>query len=356
MARDDLVDPDDIYTPEKFREYVDVLEAVRELLGTQTHARVRLALVALDGLAEAFMFRLCSELFSRDEFYARIVPPRFSRKQKNAASFRHPAKLSLLREEGLIGSEDVAVLDVAHGYRNRAVHHDVHNPRAGLAISALLIGAVGRLFGATGAGVTIGGFKDGDLTWIAKYGLSTTSIELGPAAARIAAVVGEGLPLGKAEVQRALLGDLHERLVVLEAFPGEQLFGLSGEALNELLLEVEFRNSFDESAIAANYREAVYAIGAGQAYSRDEFGKRQEEYEAAMCRARENFRPTLGLTDFQSLSRFVGPVRQARGTKNLLEAYGEADFRFAAYESAMLAGRRLVEGAGEFLSDLERGA
>ena len=169
MARDDLVDPDDIHTPEKFREYVDVLEAVRELLDTQTHARVRLALVALDGLAEAFMFRLCSELFSRDKFYARIVPPRFSRKQKNAASLRYPTKLSLLREEGVIGSEDVAVLDVAHGYRNRAVHHDVHNPRAGLAILTFLIGAVGRLFAATGAGVTIGGFKDGDLAWIAKY-------------------------------------------------------------------------------------------------------------------------------------------------------------------------------------------
>jgi hypothetical protein len=350
-----LGDPHDIHTPDKFREYVEALEVAREFLEAGTPARIRLALIILDNTAEILMYRLCGELFRSDEFHSKILPPRFSKRLKMQVLWKFPEKVRLLKDEDVLTPSDAAVLAAVHSYRNQAVHHDAHNPRGARAIAALMLGAAGRLLARTGRGVMVGGFRDDEGAWLARYGLPTGHIAFSAAALTITEILGRTLPAGLEDVRAALLGDLRDRAEALRCFPEEHLYGPSDADLAEMLRLEEFHATFDEEAIAGEYRAATYAIAQGGTFPRDEFRRKEETFKEALKLERERFRPTLTVMELNQLPMWIAQLEAASSVLDLLEVYVAADRRFAVYESTLSSAARRLDNAIDFQSELERG-
>ena len=350
-----LNQPDDIHTPEKFHEYVQTLEVARELLIAVSPAKSRLALIVLDNAAEVFMYRLCSELFQSDEFRAKILTPRFSKRLKAQVLWKFPEKVRLLKAEGLLPDDDAAVLDAAHSYRNQAVHRDMHNPRGTRAIASLLLLVAGRLLETCVGDVTIGGLGRGAIDWLAKYDLPTDHIDFSSAAAKIAVLLGVGLPTTTEDIRLALSDDLTSRLIALEAFPSEYLYKPSDEELAEMLKLEEFLSRFDEQAVAPEYREAVYAIAQGGEFPPEEFRRREAHYQERLRTERERFQPTLTVAELRRLSDLRSRLAVATSQVDVMNAYREADRRIGAYETALMSAVIRLEGAIQFQVDLIRG-
>lgn len=355
MTMAPLGDPHDIHTPDKFREYVEALEVAREFLEAGTPARIRLALILLDNTAEILMYRLCGELFRSDEFHSRILPPRFSKRLKMQVLWKFPEKVRLLKDEDVLTASDAALLAAAHSYRNQAVHYDAHNPRGARAIATLLLGAAGRLLAATGRGVMVGGFRDDEAQWLRQYGLPTGHIEFSSAALTITEILASRLPAGLEDVRAALSGDLSDRAEALRSFPKDHLYGPSHADLAELLRLEEFHETFDEEAIAAEYRQATYAIAQGGTFPADDFHRREETYKEALKLERERFQPTITVMELGQLSHWIAQLEAANSVLDLLETYVAADRRFGVYESTLSSAARRLDNAIEFQSELERG-
>jgi hypothetical protein len=218
-----------------------------------------------------------------------------------------------------------------------------------------MLGAAGRLLAATGRGVMVGGFRDDEAPWLRQYGLPTGHIEFSSAALTITEVLASTLSAGLEDVRAALLGDLRNRAEALRSFPDEHLYGPSDADLAEMLRLEEFHATFDEEAIAGEYREATYAITQGGTFPRDEFRRREEKFKEALKLERERFQPTLSVMELNQLSSLVAQLEAAGSVLDLLESYVAADRRFAVYESTLSSTARLLDSAIEFQSELERG-
>jgi hypothetical protein len=301
------------------------------------------------------MYRLCSELFRSDEYISRILPPRFSKRVKTQVLWKFPEKVRLLTAEGVLTDPDVAVLTAAHSYRNQAAHHDAHNPQGGRAIAALMLGAVGRLLAAAGRGVTVGCFRSDEIQWLGRYGLPTGHIEFSTAALTIADILARGLPIGIEDVRAEMLTDLVDRLEALRTFPDGYLYTPLDADLAEMLRLEEFHATFDEEAVASEYREATYVVAQVGAYPPDEFRRREERYKETLRLERERFRPTLTVTELHQLSDWVARLQSAGSVLHLLEVYVGADRRFTAYESVLTSAALRLDSAIQFQIDLERG-
>jgi len=152
-----------------------------------------------------------------------------------------------------------------------------------------------------------------------------------------------------------MLGDLRDRLDAIHAFPNQYLYGPTDADLAAMLRFEEFCAGFDEEAVAAEYREAIYAIVEKGDYSREEFASREKRYKDDLQTAREAFCGTLSMSEFRHLSDFLESVSASGSVVEVLEAYVGADRRFSAYELALTSAARRIESAAQFQIDLDRG-
>lgn len=350
-----LMDMGDIRTPEKFREYVETLEIARKLVAGDASAPLRIALIVLDNTAEVLMYHMCNDLFASDEFGAKVMPPRFPKQAKAHVRRYFAEKVRLLSSEGGMDGSDAAVLDVAHSYRNRAVHQDTHNPRGSRVITCLLFGVVGRLLAKATGGTIVGGLRHGEIDWIARYGLPTSHLQFDAAAAVIGEALGKGLSVDVDETRDALRLDLEERIRAITALLANDLYEPSDARVADMLAQEEFLGSFDEGAVAAEYREAIYQIAQGREYSRDEFARREDEYHRACRTASEQFSPTLSAKELRELAHWAGMLDSGTTTSGLLGVYVQADQRLSLYERMLSSAACRLDNAIQARIDIERG-
>lgn len=98
-----------------------------------------MALILLDGLADAMLFRRLQQLYeAAEEPILKHKMPRFSTRERNLARQRFNKRVEIARRpteldgwlgdgEPLISDADAIVLKVGHSYRNDAYHEDAHN-------------------------------------------------------------------------------------------------------------------------------------------------------------------------------------------------------------------------------------
>lgn len=133
------------------------LEVIRDLLLSGSPVRARMALILLDGLADAMLFRRLEDLYDASEMpVARKLwkMPHYTRKTRLRARqyFSRRVELARQRVPSLFGNEaewlsddDATVLRVCHSYRNVAYHEDSHNPNVISSIARMQFGVVARL-------------------------------------------------------------------------------------------------------------------------------------------------------------------------------------------------------------------
>src|SRR5436309_12215269 len=112
-----------------------------------------MALILLDGLADAMLFRRIEQLYeaSEDPFLMHKMR-RYSTRDRNLARQRFNRRVEMVRrvtevdwwvgdEEALSDDADAPVLKVGHRYRNNAYHEDTYNAFVGTSIAQILFAA-----------------------------------------------------------------------------------------------------------------------------------------------------------------------------------------------------------------------
>jgi hypothetical protein len=165
---------------------LEQLDGIRELLRTGSPVKARMALVLLDGLADAMLFRRLEQLYeASEEPFLKHRMPRYSTRDRNIARQRFNRRVEIARRvtevdrwvrdgAALIDEADAAVLKVGHSYRNDAYHEDVHNEFVVASTARVLFAAVARLVAAMQRpGVRVGSISTRQIEQLAAWGYET---------------------------------------------------------------------------------------------------------------------------------------------------------------------------------------
>jgi hypothetical protein len=134
------------------------LEVCRELLLADSPAKARMAVILLDGLADAILYRRLQDLYrASEEPLTRQEMPRYPKKLRREARMNFARRVELGQQVTYydewwsgggapVDDTDATVLLVGHSYRNDAYHHDRHNAATIDLVGRVLFAAVARVF------------------------------------------------------------------------------------------------------------------------------------------------------------------------------------------------------------------
>ncbi|MEX2375289.1 MAG: hypothetical protein WD942_06840 [Dehalococcoidia bacterium] len=142
---------------DRFLLFIEQLEQALLLLESDRIARQRMALVALDNLAEGLIFHHLQKVFLAGDEPTWVEHREFSASERRRAgrSFNKRVELATEKLESappvyfpdrILDAHDAIVFRVAHHYRNPIYHQDRHNPTLILPVGRLYAQAVGRAF------------------------------------------------------------------------------------------------------------------------------------------------------------------------------------------------------------------
>jgi hypothetical protein len=142
---------------DRFLLFVEQLEQAIVLLESGRIARQRMALVALDNLAEGLVFRHLEKVFLASDEPTWVEHREFPAKERLEAHRSFSKRVELAAEElesvmpvyfpeRILDAHDAVVFRVAHHYRNPIYHQDRHNPTLIHPVGRLYAQAVGRAF------------------------------------------------------------------------------------------------------------------------------------------------------------------------------------------------------------------
>lgn len=358
----------EFHTLENLQDFTEALEIVRDFLVADTPQRVRLALIALDNTAELLMAQISRTLFQDDEFRAKVIPPRFSRKTKKEVAEYFGPKTKLMKSEGILSEHEASLLDLAHSYRNRSFHHGHHNSRPMRVLSILMLGPLSKLLENAFGGVSEGG--NGEIDWLQRYGVSTKPLEFGPASGQIIARLAGELEVPIYNIVETLCGDITARLADVDLMLQDEWFSLTPERWDEALRHVQFLESFDDDAASAEYRKLTYEITASVRTGNDgapwspqpagkasveKYARTQSEYETRRAAEMASFKPELQLGELSHLKREIGHIKTAKSESDVVMRYQVLDLRLARMEDLVRGAQRMVDRSTQFAIDLARG-
>ena len=137
---------------------LEQLEVCRELLRSGSPAKARMAVILLDGLLDALLYRRLEALYraSEDPMTRRDMDP-YPKKVRREARLNFARRIELAQEStyydelwggsgAVVDEDDAAILLVGHSYRNNAYHRDTHNPAVIDLVGKTLFAAVARVF------------------------------------------------------------------------------------------------------------------------------------------------------------------------------------------------------------------
>jgi hypothetical protein len=151
---------------ESFCLFVEQLEEAVQSLRSGRLARQRMALVALDNLAEVLLHEFAQQIFLTSDQAAWLPGPRFTQRKRRrmGADFRRRVSLasqspapSGFYPQPLLDDLDASIFRVAHRYRNDVYHAGRHNRALIEPLSQMYAQAVSRAFVRSQPEVTMGG-------------------------------------------------------------------------------------------------------------------------------------------------------------------------------------------------------
>src|SRR5258705_2380028 len=197
-----------IHEPEKFQEFIEILEVCRSLIHSRSSVRIRLAIVLLDNMAEVLMLHKCRTILEHDDFSKRIVAPQYSLTERIRVGRDFGGKVWFLTTKvRLIADPDATTLRIGHSYRNAGFHRDEHNDAANQVIVSLLFEAVCHLLTVVYVDGTISGGDESGVQWITKYGVDQPYLDYGNASLEIGKKLLDGLSVSHKQVVEGLTED-----------------------------------------------------------------------------------------------------------------------------------------------------
>lgn len=345
-----------IFSAERFHDFTETLEICREHAISENPSKTRLALIALDNLAEIFMYHKCQEIFESEDYIKHVIRPRLPMRLRGEAEKDFPGKVRFLSSiEKYISAHDAVILRISHSYRNVAFHRDEHNPSANGAIARILLDTVCRMFRTSYEhGGIVGGHPEIDQIYLRKYGYIKPYLEFAEASQRISSNLIEGTEFSHATLRTILINDLlirHRNVI------GATLRGLP---LPEIVLDVilkseEFEEKFDFDTASARLREALYGFNEGKIPPREEYLRLEQEYTVRVRGAFDQFRPE---TTWRRMTRFIRTINRlsnATSASILLDRYHILNEFLSRGERYLYGAIRKNDAAAEVASDIELG-
>jgi hypothetical protein len=246
------------HATDRFLLFVEQLEEAVRLLKTGRLAGQRMALVALDALAEGLLFRHMDRVFLASDQPVPVVGRTFTVTERRAARDRFTKRVALATErfegmwefmypEPLLDQADAAIFRVAHHYRNPVYHRDRHNPTLIEPVGKLYAQAVGRAFvRAQRWGVSMSA-SPGFISALVDLGWSSggrTYFEPREAARDIAARICDPLRVDALALRSELADDIAYRCDAAE----EDIAGLRRDGLDKREVEEFLTNVQDWAA------------------------------------------------------------------------------------------------------------
>ena len=354
---------------------LEQLEAISDLLQAKTPVKDGMALILLDGLADALLFRRLEQVYAAtEEPFLRHKMPRLTRQDRYVARQRFNRRVEIARRvteldrwhgdgEPLIDDSDAAILKICHGYRNGAYHEGALNPLVTAAIARVLFGAVARLVGRSqDPGVAVGSISDRRIARMADWGYETgRMLELREAAVAVTDRFISELAVDVTELRELLADDLESRIESLRsdvAFlaesgipPATIIEGVelrSHYGADEELLELQAQ--FDPFAIyeASERGESREELAARAEAATKRYRERQEELERAHKR-----RVSLDLLD--RAMRTAARLKTISDTTRILVAYHDVERPLNELEEYVDEAVRALDREIQHQIDLARG-
>jgi len=354
---------------------LEQLEAIRDLLMANSPVKDRMALILLDALADALLFRRLEQIYeATEEPFLRHKMPRFSRQDRFVARQRFNRRVEIARQateldrwvgdgEELISESDAAILKVGHSYRNGAYHEGALNPDVTAALARVLFGAVARLVARSERpGVAVGSISERRIAQLAGWGYETGGmLELRPAADAVSQRFASELAVDATDLGDLLADDLEARVESLRSDVG--FLAESGVEPEKIIEGVELWSHYgaDEELLELQAQFDPFAI-----YEASERGELREdvaaEAEAALKRYRERQeelerehkrRVSLDLLDRATST--AERLRTMSDTKKVLVAYHDVERPLAELEDYVDEAVRALDREIQRQIDLARG-
>jgi len=328
---------------DRFLLAVEQLRLCRELLLDRNPAKARMAVILLDGLADAFLYRRLERLYSASENDF-LGDMRFPKEVRRQARLDFGTRLRLCADVtydafvsgggGPLVTDDAAVvLRVGHSYRNAAYHRDRHNPATIGAVGRLFFTAVADLFvRSQHAGHTTGGFPDPQVERLRELGVPMpgNSVTWRDASVELARELNAGLEVAHADLVALLADDLNERADAVEELVVEVPGG--PDDFDSLMASLEFQDVHGADEELLDLRElrdpvrrsVVRNIPLTQEL-RDEGADADRRYQERLAKLGRNWRARASMRTLDEARAIAEQLVQEDDPRRVLTTYQEID-------------------------------
>lgn len=339
---------------ERFVLALEQLRVCRELLLDGSPAKARMAVILLDGLADAFLYRRLERLYdlSEDAFVGLGPYPKEVRRQ---ARLDFGTRLRLCADPAgdafvgggggpLVTGDQAVVLRVGHSYRNAAYHRDRHNPATIGAVGRSFFTAVADLFvRSQHAGLTSGGFPAAQLERLRALGVPMRgdSVTWREAAAQLARDLVAGLEVAHADLADLLAHDLDERAEAVEELVADIPGGPAD--FDSLMASLEFQDvhGADEELLDLRERRdpARRSVLRNIPFTqelRDEAAVADRRYAERLAELGRNSHARATMTTLDEVRAVARQLVQEQDTLRVLTTYQDIDGKLDILEDYSL--------------------
>lgn len=348
---------------DRFVLAVEQLQVARELLDSGSAPKARMAVILLDGLVDAFLYRRLEDLYRQSEGgMARALGGRtYPKPVRSKARADFGLRLTLCSEtaygprfardeDRLVRAPTGVVLAIGHDYRNAAYHRDRHNVTTIGVIGALLLAAAAELFVRSQARGVSSSVFPADAVRLEELGvgLDRDMINWPAAAEAVAARITQGKRVDLMKLVGVLTSELEERLTEADELAAHLHIG-GPKAVAELMAAVEFQRVHGSDPELLKYGElrdpARRAVELGVEVTQ-ELLEQADVADAAYIRRyqqlRQAWQPQITLNIVDEVRRILGELKAETDELALLQTYHAADLRLSLLED------HLAEAVAEF--------
>jgi len=358
---------------EELHVVVEQVEICQRLLRSRSHSKARAAVILLDHVADALMYRACSHDFEHQEFLEMVIPPELSQEKREKILYRFDGKVSYIAQtKKLFSAEESTVLMIGHRVRNFAYHRNYHNPAT--------IGVVGRILYKTVCAILPSLLQQGQQsyssrmsqqTWTRRYGVSPSFFNFDEVSRMVASRLAQGLKLTLSGAATAMRSDLSARYRGMQRTLKRWLSLKTDRRLNEMLKDYEFADVHKEDLLRllGPLKKARYVVhDLHKGLPPEEWMKipiapeKRREIRRGMIveertfknkrrRLFKNFRQTVTANSLRSLGKEISSLPRATSLGELLSKYDSIERRLTQAESYVSR----AESDLDFAIDLARG-
>lgn len=370
-------DPGDLTRIELFAEQ---LALATELVRGGGAAGERLALVAIDSLAEVVLYRhMHFAIGASEEIGGRLPVRRFGQRERDRLrqDFDRRVTLALSEPEGVfafayprpvLDEHDASIFRVAHRYRNRLHHEDRSNDALLDPLARLYLSAVGRAWCRAQRYWTVGGLSAERLRALPHTArvAQDGSLRFPAAAHEIVVQLLHHLDVEARDLAERLSDDLLQRADASDSARTELArCGLPAEAHLGMLHAAELRHIHRaDPELVRLQDEASGALAILVEDPRDQaeveelearFRRAEEQQRERIGELRARFRPQLSLSTGKSVCQASARLRQVRDLSRLLIRYETLDARMRLLEECLAWVDREWDRHMSLEDDLRRG-